>query len=250
MTKFLPPLLATVCVLAFSSNAHAALLTIGCNTNDYGAEGVTCAVDQCVDTGDFGSVPGNQFISFTPDFAFVDPQWKSGYFFIVDSSYNPLNPTVGIKDVIVIADTAAGPGADPANGGQINVYTSAYTGMQDGRYEDFTAVVNAVLDGTFQLFDGLLNLVSVGNGQQGDGTAVDPLSANRVGYFIDSASPISIALASFDPLNAGLDTLVFRSELACCNTTTTEVPVPEPATLTLVGIGGAVAAFRRRRKTV
>ena len=248
MKKFLVPVLASLCVLACAGRAHATVLTIGCTTNDYGLEGATCTVDECVDTGDYGTIPGNQFISFTPDFAVVDPEWMPGYFFIVDSSYDPMNPTVGIKDVIVIAHTAAGPYADPANGGQINVYTHNYAGMEDGLYQDFDDVVSAVLDGSFQVLDGVGNYVAVGDGQQTAGTTLDPFSSNRIGYFFDSPNAITIPLFS-NPLHDNPDYLVFTTELACCDPGggVTSV-VPEPATLTLVGIGSGIAAIRRRRK--
>ena len=59
MTKFAVPLLAAICVLGVAPKAHAALITIGCSTNDYGAEGATCTVDQCVDTGD----PARQLVA-------------------------------------------------------------------------------------------------------------------------------------------------------------------------------------------
>ncbi|MCU1382797.1 MAG: hypothetical protein JWL71_1494 [Acidobacteria bacterium] len=248
MTKFIAPILAAVCVTTFASTAHASPFAIGCTT-DINTLVTTC--DAGEGDGHGGSISHysenlnyqlfvgtvqDGFDAVTGDPVFVpsfdSPHWDTAYIFLLDAAYNPIaSQYTGVSDVLAI------------NNGSIWMYSDGYSvgGVSFGDIIDLA--LNGTLNGlgaATQVYgDPLPGSPSPGprsvsyNGTSG---------ANQIGLFNEVSTTLTANLCG--PFGCS-DLLIMHSPADM-----TGVPVPEPATLMLVGLGGAAAAYRRRRETV
>jgi hypothetical protein len=215
MFKFAAPLLAAVCLLGFASSAKADSFTL--------KEGF---IDTAVSANpEFGSI-GIATIGVSPDYLL-------GWTLILDDGSTTLTATHDAS--FVFSDTGNVSDIVRVNAAGAQIWSLGFVGgggsltllsfLNQAFEEALSSSVQQVVGTPF--FGGAGNLKDVGLvGEAADGTA------DLLGVF-------------FGAVGAGGEDNIHVISSADGN----GAAVPEPATLTLVGIGGAVAAYRRRRKT-
>jgi hypothetical protein len=220
MVKFVAPLVVAAAVLGFAPAASADSFTLQQGFSD----GVA------ITNGDYGFI-GIGTIGFPPDYL-------EGWTFLLapGTDYTGSADDGNVNDILHFS-------ADGAE-----VWSSGYAGVAgDGSNMTFGATFAAVLSSALAANKAQVVGDPLFPGARGfDPTIPGPCPATTpgprcVGLSNEDAAGNSAALeVAFGAAGSGGNDLITLGGAAAT--------VPEPATLTLLGIGGAVAAYRRRRK--
>jgi hypothetical protein len=206
--------LTVLCGLsALASTAHATPIS-GCTQNP-GTGQLTCDLYESDANGNPSEIG-----TVSPGF---NAGWLVGYAFMLDAA----DPTqkANVSDVIIV------------HSDHIDLFSQGAGAAFDTAYN--AALAGAAIDGT-----------AIATGQVFGDTGAGPGGANRqfnpgngkIGLFWELSDPVVglsfTADGFFDIINLHSDADFNR-----------QAPVPEPATLSLVALGGAVAAYRKRRQS-
>jgi hypothetical protein len=208
-----------------------AVLTVVCGLTAFARPARATSIGTCVVDGSGANIcdifedPADETGTVAPA---INPGWLVGYAFLLDAA----DPTqkANVSDVLVI------------HSDHIDLFSQG-AAQFDSVYGD--ALAGAAIDGT-----------PIADGQVFGDTGAGPGGANRqfdpgngaIGLFWETSNPVSGFLFFAIPGVPGggcCDTLNIHSDADFVGGN----EVPEPATLSLVAIGGAVAAYRRRRQS-
>ena len=217
MYKFAAQLFVATCLIGYASSAQAVPCTLAGTLSCSLAEGQNSAnpeygVLSAADLADVGGVT----------------DWFEAWTFVLDdgTAYTGAADNAHISDIVHINRVGA------------EMWSIGFTGAGGGNTSfgaTFAAIIASALalgpGGTVQvvgdpLFPGARHFTTATGGEIG---LANEGSLDGIAHLVDLVGP-----------GFSGDTLNILSAA--------DRPIPEPATLTLVGIGGAVAAYRRRRK--
>jgi hypothetical protein len=239
MFKFVAPLLAAVCVVGVASTAQAS----SCSLSTSGNLGCSLSEGQNSANAEYGVLSADDLLDVGGDAG-----WFVGWTFLLENGtdYTGAASNPNVSDIVHIYSTGA------------EVWSKGFDGTLGGN-SSFGANFGAILN--FALGLTLSETVQV---------VGDPLiPGGRRFYTNPNGGEIGLVnegpngLALLEPLSGmipgcipsqtiscgfGSDSLSVQSAADETGPPPDNTEVPEPATLTLMGIGGAIAAIRRRRK--
>jgi len=225
MFKFAAPLFAAVCLVGFASTAQASSCTFGAT--------LSCSLNEGDNSPnpEYGVILQSEFPDIDGDTVPGDaPGWFEAWTFMLEVGTNYTGPgdNGNVSDIVHIYATGA------------EMWSQGFNAIGGGNGA-FGANFNAII--AFALGLGPAGTVQV-VGEPSFPIARNFLNAagGRIGLTNEDLTGLAHLVDIGGPGFTG-DTLDVQS------TPDQTAAVPEPATLTLMGIGGAVAALRRRRKT-
>jgi hypothetical protein len=218
MFKFVATLLVAVCIVGFGSAAHASPCVasptgISCGLSE-GQNSATNPEYGVLSAADLGIVGGTS-------------GWDEGWTFILDNgtNYTGVADNSHVSDIVHISPLTA------------ELWSQTFDASLGGD-GTFGATFAAILANTLGL-NKAATVQVVGDPLFPGARRFTNGAGGEIGLVNEAATGLAHLIDISGPGFAG-DSLDVQS--------TADNAVPEPATLTLMGIGGAIAAIRRRRK--
>lgn len=210
MFKFAAPLLAAVCLVGLASNATAAPCVLGAT--------LSCSLSEGQNSGN----PEYGFLS-AADLAAVGgvPGWFEAWTFVLDNgtNYTGVADNANVSDIVHIYSTGA------------EMYSQGFVSGGSSFASILAFVLTLTPASTVQV---------VGDPTGGGARRFPNAFGGEIGLANEGLDGIAHLLDISGPGFSGDSVDIISS--------VDSTQVPEPATLTLMGIGGLVAAIRRRRK--